>query len=253
MTDPLHYQLDLPENRVTLGFNKLRLVHVFSRATLEDHFSYQQKIISKITTDGIDIQREIDTVDADRDLWSRLILRVENYKSIRLGDLSDLEDWKDRIPVAHRLAAVRAIYKTEIDFDFEEGEFFDSGLAVALKDVQNGRQIKSLVHRFRDPETSDIKEWSRLSNLSDKRRTRRGQIVSTPRPRLRGEIALYDKLIVDGLEGYLNAGQPIATARDAVAYMDAIHKSHAINEYFRRLDEGAELPESEEDKADPLA
>lgn len=231
------FDLGLEEMFVTLGINGLRLTHVFRRPTEDELTAHQGGLIARTRTrDGKTIESEFDSSDADFRLWQAVSVRVEGYVHSRYGDLSKLDEWKKLVPPAHQQAAVQALYNLELDPEAVAGAavHFDTALTVALKCTQN-RVPCRLKHRFRDATTSELKEWKRVHS-APREVNQRGAIVSDYSVKLGQITKLYDVMIT-GIEGYAFQGSPLASAEDARAVMDVIHKKVAVQEAFRRLTE----------------
>lgn len=240
------FDLGLEESSVTLNVNGLKLTHVFRPATHQELAAHQDAIVLRTKTrDGKTIESEFDTTEADYALWQALVVRVEGYQTRALGDIAQLDQWKSKVPAAHQLSAVQALYRLEVAPAGEAPRYFDEALTVALTVIQNRKQIR-VEHHFRDATTSELKEWRRI-HAAPREVNRRGFIVSDYGVKLGELTKLYDALI-QSVSGYGFKGNVITTAEDAQAIMDPIHKKVAITEAFRRLTDVGD-----EEAEDPLA
>lgn len=210
------------------GSKRYKLTHVFDPVDEGDWREYSKMTRMLLETTGDDdnpqLKTDAETAEAIEWLWLRRIRSVEGY-----GELPS--DWKDKIPFAHRKAALQALSTVAALYDedlleegvedAEPGVFaLDGGeVEVVIEATRNGEGYPLLKHFFRPPPTSQQKEWSRRKGAGVIVRGRRGkgtkQIVSSNLGYLLG---LYDGLIVK-VEGY-EPNDP--------QQMDAVHKRVAV-------------------------
>jgi len=233
------YELNLAEQTVTLDRNGNKLVHVFRRAELDDCLAYQRAIQSVTRTRDFNvIESEFDATQANLELWETLIIGVGGYRSRQHGEIGSQEDWRKLVPDAHKITAAEKLYYLGTDWEYIVKDGYSDEITVALRARQNSQIVTKLAHRFREPLTSEQKEWNKFSALQ-KTEFVRGETVTHYQSRLREEIALYDAMILE-IGGYTFNGVVIKAENEARAQMDPIHKSTALREAFRRIKDAAE-------------
>ena len=228
-TDQL-LDLSSPERIVRLKFGQRSALHVFRRLTLEDWLGYLKLCPTELVAEGDAWTPESNAPQAADWLWSRAVTRLEGYKA---G-----EDWKQKMPLAHKLAAVtllQEVYLSETHNDPFEIEA--ESRTVVLEAAWNLQRYENLVHRFRLPWQDEAYRYRRLTVQWYRQRGQRQQGM-----RIRMALALrplcdlYDQLI-EAAEGY---AWPSGT--DVRGTMDPLHKSAAISVVF-------EPPEAAEGEA----
>jgi len=228
--------LDLaaPERSAVVRFREKKAIHVFRRLTMEDWLSFysgmqheelQTGALSKTST------RLHETIAA---LWEAVVLRVEGYKAGA--------DWKERMPLAHKLAAVLVLRQVNAansgnPFDLESDQRL-----ITLEATWNSVFHGELVHVFKDPSQEDQLEWNRSISSFYRVRGSRGRESRIRFPVNFGKLCrLYDQLILE-VRGYAFTGT-IQTA------MDALHKEVAIGALFQPVEQEPETALEAEIKA----
>ncbi len=222
--------------------------HYFTRPSSADAEQYLKSMNrSQRAVEGDIIESSFDSTDADLVLWDKLIVRVEGYLATGLGDIMTKENWRELVPAPHKQAAAQGIFYLGLEpekgasDEEDDGATFSpqGGLEVALQAMQNGILIKNLLHRFRHPKPSEMKEWNSMHafNRVELRRKEKNYLFEN---NLRREIQLYDAMIYQ-VQGYLFNGGSF------IELMDSVHKQMAITRAFEMVRMG-------EAKADdPLA
>jgi len=77
--------------------------HIFQRLTAEHWNGY----FSRMTFETDATSRTIDLNSAALWLYASAVADAEGYRVAGGGELCDLPNWRDRIPMAHRIQAVR--------------------------------------------------------------------------------------------------------------------------------------------------
>lgn len=227
------FDLSLTETAVGLKIGTQRFIHYFAKPALADLVRHQEQVVAQTRTrDFQTLRNENDSVDADLELWEKIIMRVENYQ--RDGrNLMDDENWKSQIPAIHKQRTVQGLFQIGIydGFDIEINSFDE--IAVTIKALQNGMIIGGLVHRFRTPLPSELRKWQSISAASHTK-FERGETVLIGRTRLADQVALYDLMILK-IGGYAYGDNAVTSAKDARELVPAFHKSFALAEAFRQM------------------
>jgi hypothetical protein len=235
------FDLGLPETFVRLKLGGRQFTHYFASPSPEASKAYLGALkLTRTTKDFKTYNPESDATEADLALWQTCIVRVEGYKSKTLGDLSLLPDWKQHIPTAHKQAFASYLFVIGVAPVETASEYFDDDLEVSLNALQNQKMIRNLIHRFRFPSTSELKEWNRSQSTQKVEVTRKGTIIHRVN-RIDTEVKLYDAMIT-GVKNYTFNGTALITANDAAAMMNPVHKSNAIQAAFLQVKGDGETP-----------
>lgn len=238
------YDVSLKECFFTLrlqrGDKKFILRHVFRLPSFKDWFEYlrQRKFMGlskgKDTYEFANVMQEEDLA-----FWDSLIIRVEGYISQK-KDVSELEDWKTKVPVDHKLEAMsgfvmfsrheevsasEAIVADGFDVDDEIGRELE------FSTVQNGEEV-FLKYFFGRPETTDYVRFNRLISKMQLVRTKQKNVQEMRVPSdVRPFVEMFDKLIVK-VEGYASEGKDLMKDEAWKSKIDTYHKKEAIRELF---------------------
>ncbi len=172
-----------------------------------------------------------------RALYRALVLRVSGYTLTGGRPLSELPAWIERLPLAHRLAAVnlltgitRAERAAEIDPEFD---------LVELDADWNGAQHETttafagLLHRFEPFTEEDLHEFQhRVSRVTGVKGAREERFLQAAPEKVM--LDFYDQKI-RAVEGYAVAGQPLADTEQIRAWMDPFHKITALGPLVREF------------------
>ncbi len=218
------------ERTVRLKFGGKTARHIFRRLTFSDWWGFLKDSRTEMILQGDSWSHESRTDEAAIALWDRAIVRVEGY---RVG-----EDWKEKMPASHKIAAVGLLQEVvavpsseEDDLDLEADR-----RTVTLKAAWNGQVFHRLQHIFRVPEQEQTLTYRRLMAEFFRKSSRRQSTTRVVVPvRLSGLVKLYDRLIEEA-EGY--------TGFRAPREMDPLHKQAAVLALFDSPQE-----ESEEEPA----
>lgn len=225
--------------RLRKGDEKYYLKHYFRLPTFEDWFRYHKKRKFMGLSKGRDTFEFANVMqEEDLSFWDSLILRVEGYVS-HSEDLMKLEDWKDRIPVQHKLEAMGMFLifnrEEEPEGTLVESAGFDVDSEVSnelkFQAVQNGDETFVTFH-FRQPDTTDYVRFNRLASKLQLVRTKQRNVQEMRAPAdIRPFIEMFDKLIVKA-EGYAFEGKDLMETEGWRDKIDAFHKREAIRELF---------------------
>ena len=237
------YDLSLKECFFTIreirGDQKFLLKHVFRVPALEDWVDYHKGASQLGLSKGKDTI-EMSNVRQERDqaLWERLIVKVEGY--LWKGKaITEQKDWKERIPLGHKLEAIsgfllsgredvpeEAALIEATGFDLAEG-----GIEMKFAIFQNGVTERVVFH-FSAPEASDYLRHTRLTSKMQLQRTKQRNVSAIRVPTdIRPFVELFDKLI-QKVEGYVFEGKDVMEVADWKDKIDALQKRMAVQEVF---------------------
>jgi len=177
-----------------------------------------------------------------RALYRALIIRVEGYTLTGGRPLAELPGWIERLPLAHRLAAVnlltgitRAERAAEIDPEFDLVEL-DADWNGARPETTTA--FSGLLHRFQPFSEEDLHEFQqRTTRVTEVKGTREPAFLQAAPEKVM--LDFYDQKI-RAVEGYAVGQQPLADAEQIRAWMDPFHKITALGPLVREhLEQGA--------------
>lgn len=220
--------LDLaaPERVVCIRHGKQVARHYFRPPTLSDWQKYLAAKNPARTFEDKGVEQRMDEPDCA--LWRELILRIEGYKG---GDELEPEEWKARIPVSHKAAAIEGLQEIYIGDYADPTELAAASRRVVLDVSFNERIFDQLVHVFRVPTIENELDYRRVKVNWQRVRGARSQKVQVfVPPRLREMCSLWDRLVLE-VEGY-------KVGADFKRAMDCLHKQAAVMGLFDRPEEG---------------
>ena len=237
------YDLSLEECFFTIrevrGDQKFLLKHVFRVPTFEDWVEYHKGTAQLGLSKGRDTI-EMSNVRQERDtwLWEELIVKVEGYLW-KGKPITESKDWKEKIPLAHKLEAVSGFLlsgREDVPAEAEliEAEGFDlaeGGVEMKFAIFQNGK-TERVSFSFISPEASDYLRFSRLTSKMQLQRTKQRNVSAIRVPTdIRPFVELFDKLI-DKVGGYIFDGKDVMLVPDWKDKIDALQKRMAVQEIF---------------------
>jgi len=257
------FELTPVEVRIPVPFQeagrKFRVTHIFRPALLKDWLEYENRLHLQVEREGNAQRWYDDREEASEAIWNEIVIGVEGYLcSHRRTDgaygapaTQEImetfpDDWKERVPVDHKVAAISRLARVEPCQPGEEQlYFFDSTRqTVYLEARRDGLVYSGLVHVLRRPALKEKKNFRRIqSSVLHVRGSRKEQ--SRFPSRLKEFTQFYDELILE-VDGYTVSGRP-ATREDAVRWMDPQHKRAAVISLFAPEldDEQPAAPETE--------
>jgi hypothetical protein len=192
-----------------------------------------------VTSEQIEGKR-VSTSDFDtpRILLAELVMTgASGYKVDAVDHITQLANWQQRIPLAHRLqigstlAHVRVSDPADDFLIRAEGEEVSIDAAWSL-DPESGRMVafQGLKHLFKMPTQAQHKRYSSAASRSVVvGGSRTGKTIYTGAQEVLCE--LYDELIVS-VDGYSWNDTPLADVRKVRDCMDLHHKFTAAQELF---------------------
>jgi len=220
------------------GEEKLEAVHVFKAPMTEDWFGYHQGSSQLGLSKGKDVFETSNVAqEKDAQFWFDMILKVEGY-SIKGTDIMESVDWKDQVPLPHKLAAVTALmlfWREDVD---ESGLVTGGGFELDTEEIvmrfialQNSKR-HTLVYYFSSPGQDDYVKHSRISSKMQFARTKQRNVSAIRIPTdIRPYVGLFDKLIKK-VEGYEYEGKDVMELEDWRNKVSALHKAEAVRELF---------------------
>lgn len=244
---PLLYDFSLSEIIIPINVRPnsakpLIVQHKLRKPTFAELEARDRKQTAESVTHGNEEVIEGAGSGPDLELWGKLILGVQGYGySKEKVDLEWLEapETLKTIPVAHKLAAIRALHDSEYDvvvLDEDADVFVIGGTEVRVKQTIGSYEI---IHTLREMSEEERLDFERKSMRASFVRGKGKDVRTKIQPNLKAHVDLYDKLIMR-LEGATTGGNgfaernPTPTERaigyglDAAA-IDAIFKRGVIN------------------------
>ena len=237
------YDLSLEECFFTIrevrGDQKFLLKHVFRVPTLDDWVDYHKGTSQLGLSKGRDTI-EMSNVRQERDqaLWETLIVKVEGYLW-KGKPITEQKDWKERIPLAHKLEAISGFLLSGREDVPEEAalietkgfDLAEAGVEMKFAIFQNGKTERVVFH-FGAPEAKDYLRFSRLTSKMQLQRTKQRNVSAIRVPTdIRPFVELFDKLI-EKVEGYVFQGKDVMEVPDWKDKIDALQKRMAVQEVF---------------------
>lgn len=223
----------------TRGDKKIVLTHVFRSPTLEDWTYYFKGTTQLGVSKGRDTV-EMSNVSQEKDtlLWEDLIVRVEGYK-VKGEDVMSLDDWKERIPISHKLEAVSGFmlfWREDVPDDanlieVNSLDLAEDSLEMHFAGIQNC-EIQHIKFFFSNPEPSDYIKFSRMSSRMQLVRTkRRGESAIKVPGDITALVEIFDRL-VERAEGYTYKSKDLMETEKWKKQIDAYHKRAAVLDMF---------------------
>ena len=167
-------------------------------------------------------------------LWERLILAADGYQH-DANDDNDADDWKTKVPLAHKEAAVRSltlVAPAELT-EAQPGDLLPltaERIPVILEAARAGEVYPRLVHWFRPPSLEEERRYRRLMAETVLVGGSRGSRALIP-ARLPALCRLYDSLILSA-ENYSLDGSADISPEKLARHMDSWHKRFAVQALF---------------------
>ncbi|MBZ5703238.1 MAG: hypothetical protein LAN84_15505 [Acidobacteriia bacterium] len=240
--------LDLPERQVSWRNSRGEArLHTFRRIGAEFWNGY----FSRIAVESDRTSRTIDVSSAALWLYREAILRVAGISVRGGGNLTDLPNWQERIPMGLRLQAIGLLSSVEASAE-DIVEIEPECEVVRLDALWNDdgaypgamTKFEGLVHRFTPPTAAHQQRFSReISRSVIVGGSREGKTIHPVRQKVL--VKFYDELILS-VEGYGVNGAPLAHRDNIVREMDLLHKVTAAAQLLSMLGEGTAEEGAEE-------
>ena len=148
-------------------------------------------------------------------------------------DTTTIENWKEKIPVAHQFAIASVLTSATESSDDSAVAGLDGLETITLQSLWDAnesgemRLASRLVHKFESPSFDQARRYRRdLSRSKQVGGSRTGKTVWMGAQRT--AAALYDELVV-AVSGYTFNGAPLSGREEIVNAMDTYHKVAAID------------------------
>ena len=229
--------LDLQERAVMVGKGSHKTTHFFRRLKDKDSEGFSSRVDTELEQRDAEVIRTVNTQTACLWLYRNAIVRVEGYQLEDGRPITELANWKERIPRPHAIRAVNLL----TDISSSRPEFgnviVSEGDLVVLDALwtadESGtgmRKYSGLKHYFASATADQQRRFDRTRNkaviVGDRRRGR--TIIPSSQQLF---VSLYDELI-RRVEGYSVGGRPLEGRDEIVREMDSFHKSVAARALF---------------------
>jgi hypothetical protein len=212
-------------------------VYHFRRIGLDDWQRYFAAIVHQTVQIKNVSEKVFETESALLELVDRTVSSVDGY-----GDLSNAKDWKQSLPLRHRIAAgitLRAVGESEAA-DADQPILCDQvevSLDANWGSAGDGKTTvySRLIHRFRLPAIAELKRFNFESARVRVTGTAEAGVTSYP-SRQGVAMKIYDDLI-ESVDGYSVGGVPLTGVEAIRREMDGAHKAAAALALFEQGDE----------------
>ncbi|HKX32101.1 MAG TPA: hypothetical protein VJ302_30725 [Blastocatellia bacterium] len=191
---------------------------------------------------SIEVSKREDEIRIDEEamnarLWRKIIDKVKGY---RFGDGLPVDEFrtltdeqKDQMRTSHKVGAIRALYWSSCEVDYQEVPGEDEGISFSgeiwrIKQTIRGG-VFTVIHSLREPTEPERLKFRRSASSTTYLRGSRKQ-QSTTRTNLRAYIELYNYLTVN-IEGGEVGGLTFAESNQAsfLKAIDPIFKRQVVN------------------------
>lgn len=214
--------------RVTLKRGAREYVHTLKQPEEKHVILFERKKDESLTVRGDEISQENHSYRALAFLWELVVEKVEGYED--LG-----EKWREKVPVADRIQAVRVfgdvrpLVPEDVVFHYGQDALIDHPpLIPVFMSARQGKERLLLTHLFRAPEMKQFDEYARIQALSKTRRKRNRVEILFP-VTTESYCRLYEDLCAEVI-GYDAAPQDIPP----------LHKVTAVKELMAAMTEEME-------------
>jgi hypothetical protein len=187
-----------------------------------------------------------DVDSASMELVENKVIKAEGYD----GDFMQDAKWKQFLPFGHVRAAAQLLRDGNISPADDSRPLNPLKVEVSIDAKWNMsapgemRQFSGLIHRFHPPTGEHKRKYNRAVSQT--------RVVGDPRSGTtifngghRMLVDFYDQLIAS-VEGYMLRGQPLTSAEQIRAEMDAAHKVIAVEQLFAAPTSKSPTPQEEE-------
>ena len=219
------------------------------RITEEDWTKYFLSIVIVSEQSGRERINTVDVNAARLALVGRVLTGAEGYRVEGGAELTSLDGWQSRVPLAHRLRLAEVLTDVRPSAEEDDGLIYLNGDEIVLAASWNMDgamvQVNGLKHRLAVPSEA---QYRRYSNQASRSRviggSRTGKTIYSGAQITLAE--LYDELILS-VDGYAFHGVPLADDKEAIrSKMDMLHKVMAAQELFQPQ-ETAQLAAADEE------
>lgn len=223
----------------------------FRRIGREDWAAYFAAIYFATQQDGKDLIRNVETESARVTLVHRALTRAEGYRVAGDVDLMSVTNWRDLLPVEHRLLAGTLLASAQPEPESDEEDILHpEGQPVRINAVWgsdaagNALRYSDLVHVLKAPTDAQFRRYNRAASQT---RVLGGSRTGTTQYIGAGIVAaeIYDELVVS-VQGYTLHGSPLSDADTIKREMDAHHKFVAAMQVLQPRNEATLKVETEE-------
>ena len=222
--------LDAPRVIVLKGGDR-SLIYRMRRITDKDWIEYFAGVTNQAVTVNGKRSEIFESDTALLKLVDRVVTKVEGY-----GEAHQVKDWKDALPIRHRMAVgvtLRAVSPADATEEIPSAlcELVEVKLDATWPVDGETKLFSGLVHRFRNPSIEQLARFNREAANVQVRGDGMNSISIYPSRQVIA-MKLYDELI-QSVDGYAVSGEPLG---DDVAViqreMDGAHKAIAALQLF---------------------
>jgi hypothetical protein len=234
---PVLLPLDAPRS-VAFKTKKAAFIYHFRRISLEDWQKFFTGIVHQTLQSKAAREEVFETESSLLELVENTLTSVSGY-----GDLSKLKNWRQCLPIQHRVAAgvaLRSVGESKAAANAELPILCD--LVEVSLDANWGADstckttlYSGLIHRFRQPGIAELKRFNFESARVRVTGTADAGITTYP-ARQAIAMKIYDDLI-ESVDGYSVGGAPLTCVDAIKREMDGAHKAAAALALFNQDDE----------------
>jgi hypothetical protein len=229
----MNLPLDTPRS-ITLKAKDHSYLYSLRRVTAEDWTKYYRGIVHQIIQQEGGREQVFEADSAVIELVNDVLVSVDGY-----GDLGGLKDWRAALPIKHRVAVGIMLRSVATQKEKSDEPVLCDLVEVKLNAAWgiDGHlaQFTGLVHRFRHPQPEHLKKFNfEAARVRVKGNSSEGISIYPSRQAI--AMKLYDELI-ESVDGYSVAGQPLTDIEAIKQEMDGAHKAAAALELFLGEDE----------------
>ncbi len=243
MTASRHF-IDLaePVRQIAIRAGSRTLLFDISNPNEKDWFAYFDAVVTTAEQKDREVIRKTDAGAAGLNLLERVLVSASGYPLPEgVTDITQVPNWKAKIPMGHRLAAVNVLLSVVAVEQDDEALVFGDGETVELEalwgaDIEgNNIRVKGLKHTFETPSAEHYRAYMNKASQSKViGGSRSGKTVYQGAQR--ELVRIYDELI-QSVEGYSLDGDRL-TREQIIGFMDTRHKVAAAAQLFAAPDAG---------------
>lgn len=221
------------------------------RVLREDWVAYFGALYFGTRQEGRDLLQTVETESARVALLDKVLTRAEGYKLAGGEDLMSQANWRDLVPLDHRLLVGSLLTSAAPEPD-DDDAIYPGGRPVKLTAVwgsndEGAQRFTGLVHVLKAPTDAQYRRYKRAASITRIHGGTRNGTTEYVGAQLEA-AALYDELIVS-VDGYSVNGTPLGSDVELIKReMDTHHKFVAALQVLQPAAE-AVLAEKEEGAA----
>lgn len=243
-------QLDLATPRSVVLQDRGRTYTLHCRRITEDDWTrYFMGIVIVSEQQGRERINTVDVNGARLALVGRVLTGAEGYRVEGGQELTTLDGWQNRVPLAHRLQLAATLTDARPSAEEGDGLIYLNGEEIVLTASWNldGSMVQfgGLKHRLQAPTEAQYRRYaSQASRSRVVGGSRTGKTIYSGAQLTLAE--LYDELVLS-VDGYASNGLPLGNDQDRIRRsMDMLHKVMSAQELFQPQETAQLAAEDEE-------